>query len=243
MKVRGWIAGGIVLGLLWTFVRGVDPAPAGVADSYAGRVAAGAAGTLLAGLVVGLPVAALFRRTLPERVDLARGASVLPAATTYVATFLQELVVATLDVTYRVVAPGPPVEPEVIYVPLRVESEFAVTTIANTITLTPGTITLDRDPAHNALYVHAIDGRDLDALVRPIRAWEDAALTVFGEPAAPTDRAPRVLVTGDEVEDEAELWPSFGDERRVEGEEGPASGDVTDERADGDQSGGEHGDE
>jgi multicomponent Na+:H+ antiporter subunit E len=79
-------------------------------------------------------------------------------------------------------------------VPLRVETDLGVTTIANSITLTPGTLTLDYDPERNALYVHVIDGGKIDGVVGPIRTWEDHALRVFDERASPDDVADPVAV-------------------------------------------------
>jgi len=78
----------------------------------------------------------------------------------------------------------------VIEFPLRVETDLAITTIANSITLTPGTLTMDHDDDRNALYVHTIDGRDPEAVVAPIRQWEDYALVIFDERRSPGDPVP-----------------------------------------------------
>jgi len=91
-----------------------------------------------------------------------------------------------------VLAPSMPIDPDVIEVPLRVESDLAVTTIANSITLTPGTLTMDYDPERNALYVHTLAGRDRDAVIEPIRRWEDYALVVFDERRSPGDPVPDI---------------------------------------------------
>lgn len=184
--VRVWPVVGAAMAVLWVFVRGPEPAPSAVL------------GQLLVGIVVGLPLAFTFRRLYPDRVDLLRGLSVLPSVLAYLALFAREVIVANVDVAYRVLAPGTTLEPEVILVPLRVESALGVTTIANSVTITPGTVTLDHDPVANALYVHIIDGRDPEAVVTPIRRWEDYALEIFDEPMDPTDRAPTVVVDPEE---------------------------------------------
>jgi len=186
VNVRGWPVVGVALALLWALVRG----PALAIDAVLGQ--------LLLGLVVGLPVAFAFRRLFPDRVDPVRGLRVGPAAVLFVLTFAREVVLANLDVTYRVLAPGPPVEPEVVYIPLRLESEFATTTLANAITLTPGTVTLDHDPDANGLFVHVIDGRDLEAVVEPIRTWEGYAITIFDEPTEPTAEPAQIVISGGE---------------------------------------------
>ncbi|ELZ18477.1 cation antiporter [Haloterrigena salina JCM 13891] len=186
MRVKTWPLAGAVFAVLWIFVRGPSLAPSAVLGQF------------LFGLVVGLPTAFVFRRLYIERVDVARGTRALPAAGRYFAAFLWEVVRANLDVAYRVLSPGMPIEPEVILVPLRVETDLAVTTISNSITLTPGTVTLDHDEETNALYVHAVDGRDPEAIVAPIRTWEDYALEMFDEEASPDDPAPRIVVSGGE---------------------------------------------
>jgi len=83
-----------------------------------------------------------------------------------------------------------PIEPDVVEVPLRVQSDLAITTIANSITLTPGTLTMDYNDERNALYVHGITGTNKEAILEPIRRWEDYALLVFDEERKPHDPVP-----------------------------------------------------
>ncbi len=173
-----WRAMAVALAVLWVFVRDVSPTP----SAWLGE--------LLIGLAVGIPMAYATRRLYGDQVDLRRVARAAPAAVRYVGVLAWDIARANFDVAYRVLAPWGTVEPAVVVVPLRVESDLAVTTIANSITLTPGTLTLEHDEEHNALLVHAIDGRDRDAVVAPIRRWEDLALVIFDEPASPGDPVP-----------------------------------------------------
>ncbi len=184
---RRWPVAGVLFGAVWVLVRGVDPTP--------DAVAAG----LLSGTLVGLPVAYVFRRMYSEDVQLRSAAASIPYAVLYVTVFLRDVVVANFDVAYRVLAPGMPIEPEVMYLPLRVRTDVGVTTIANSITLTPGTVTLDHDPDENALYVHIIDGRHPEEVVEPIRQWEDYALALFDEDLSPDDPAPPVRMTPEDA--------------------------------------------
>ncbi|NHN58151.1 MULTISPECIES: Na+/H+ antiporter subunit E [Halorussus] len=182
MKPRKWPVVGVLLAVLWLFVRGVALDPAAILGEF------------LIGLGFGLPVAFAFRRFYTERTDLTRNLRALPYAAVYVGLFLKELLTANFDVAYRVLAPGMPIEPDVVVVPLRVETDAAVTTIANSITLTPGTLTMDHDEETNTLYVHGITGRNREAVVEPIRAWEDYALVIFDEERKPGDPVPEVPV-------------------------------------------------
>ena len=182
--MKRWPAVGIGLAVVWLFVRGVTLDPMSVLGEF------------VIGLGVGLSVAYVFRRFYLPDLALGERVAALPAAAVYLVLFLWELVTANVDVAYRVLAPSMPIEPDVIELPLRVESDLAVTTIANSITLTPGTLTMDYDDEKNALYVHAIDGRDPEAVVAPIRSWEDYALRIFDEDLDPGDPAPRPTVGG-----------------------------------------------
>lgn len=186
MKTRTWPVFGVALGVLLVFVRGVQP----TAEALAGQ--------FLFGLAVGLPIAYVFRRFYPDRIDPVRGVQALPYVALYLLAFLREVVVANFDLAYRALAPGPPLHPEVIYVPLRVETDLGITSIANTITLTPGTVALDYDEERNAIYVHVIDERDLADVVAAIREWEDYALVALDEQGRPDDEAGDVIVTGGE---------------------------------------------
>ena len=178
MSVRKWPVVGAVMAVLWLFVRGVALEPAAIL------------GEGLIGIGVGLATAHLFRRMYLPRVDLVRSLRVAPRALVYVVLFVYELLTANVDVAYRVLAPSMPIEPDVVQVPLRVETDAAITSIANSITLTPGTLTMDHDADTNTLYVHGIIGRRREEVIAPIRRWEDLLLVIFDEPADPDDEPP-----------------------------------------------------
>ena len=172
---RKWPVIGLTLAVLWVFVRGVH------LDELAGE--------FLIGLAVGMPVAFVLREFYTTEVTIRGSLRSAPWAARYFTVFVYELLTANVDVAYRVLRPSMPIDPDVIAVPLRVESDAAVTTIANSISLTPGTLTMDHDSETNTLYVHAIVS-DVDSVVAPIRTWEDYALRIFDEDADPSDSAP-----------------------------------------------------
>ncbi|MFT4946243.1 MAG: multicomponent Na+:H+ antiporter subunit E [Natronomonas sp.] len=182
MKTRRWLVAGLLFAVLWVFVAGPKVHLQSVVTVF------------LVGLAVGLPVAYVFRRLYGEEIDIGQTVTAIPYVVLYILVFFKEVLVANLDVAYRVLVPGRALEPQVILVPLRVETALGVTTIANSITITPGTITLDHDPDENALYVHMIDGRSPEAVVEPIRQWEDYALEIFDERRSPDDPAPEITV-------------------------------------------------
>ncbi|WP_436923799.1 Na+/H+ antiporter subunit E [Halosimplex amylolyticum] len=174
--MRRWIGVGVGLAVAWLFVRGVTPEVL--------------VGEFLIGLAIGMPIAFAFRRFYLPELAVGERLRGLPYAGIYLALFLWELLTANVDVAYRVLAPSMPIEPDVIELPLRVETDLAITTIANSITLTPGTLAMDYDDERNTLYVHAIDGRDHESVIDPIRSWEDYALRIFDEERDPGDPIP-----------------------------------------------------
>ncbi|WP_312912382.1 Na+/H+ antiporter subunit E [Natronosalvus caseinilyticus] len=184
MRTRTWPLAGVVFALLWVFVRGVTLTPSAVL------------GQLLLGLAVGFPVAFVFRRLYDEWVDVPRSVRAIPSALSYLGIFTWEILRANVDVTKRVLSPSMPIEPEVFLFPMRVETDLAITTIANSVSITPGTVTLDYDGETNALYIHAVDGRDPEAIARTIRTWEEYALVIFDERASPEDPTRNIVVSG-----------------------------------------------
>lgn len=186
MKLRKWPVVGLVMAVLWLFVRGVELADTPVVHEALLPVL----GEFIIGIAVGFPIAYLFRRMYLPEVDVTRSLRAVPMVIYYVSLFLYELLTANVDVAYRVLAPSMPIEPDVVEVPLRVETDAAITSIANSITLTPGTLTMDHDPETNTLYVHGIVGRRRKQVIDPIRRWEDLLLVIFDEEADPEDDPP-----------------------------------------------------
>jgi len=181
---RRWPVTGVLLAVLWLFVRGVDLTPVRLGEEF------------LIGLLVGLPVAYAVRRFYSGEAAISRSMRVIPHALLYAGVFLKDLAVANVDVAYRVLAPSMPIDPAVVEVPLRVQTPLAITTIANSITLTPGTLTMDYDADRNVLYVHSIDGSDVDAVLDPIRTWEEYALVIFDEELERGDPVPELRGDG-----------------------------------------------
>ncbi len=61
----------------------------------------------------------------------------------YLVTFIWACIRANFDVAYRVLHPAMPIRPGIVKVKTTLRSEFARTLLANSITMTPGTITVD----------------------------------------------------------------------------------------------------
>lgn len=73
----------------------------------------------------------------------------------YIPWLFYQIILANLDVAKRVLHPAMPIDPQIITFPSKLKSELSMTTLGNSITLTPGTITVDIDP-DGTFYVHCI---------------------------------------------------------------------------------------
>lgn len=78
--------------------------------------------------------------------------------------FLREVVLSAVQVAWYVLQPSLTIRPAVVEYPLYVQSDREITMLANMISLTPGTLSMDVAPDRSAIYVHAIsvstdDGR------------------------------------------------------------------------------------
>jgi len=78
----------------------------------------------------------------------------------YLFVFIWECIKANIDVAYRVLHPAMPIRPGIVKVKLSLKSDLARTLLANSITMTPGTISVDI--IDDYLYVHWIYIRSED---------------------------------------------------------------------------------
>ena len=98
----------------------------------------------------------------------------------YIPVFLWEMAKANLDVAYRVVHPKMPINPGIVKVKTKIQSEMGRTFLANSITLTPGTFTVDIKDEF--LYIHWINVKyqDVDEASKEIVGrFENFLLKIF----------------------------------------------------------------
>jgi multicomponent Na+:H+ antiporter subunit E len=80
-----------------------------------------------------------------------------------------QIVVANLQVAAAVVGPRRLLRPALVAVPLDAKSDDQITVLANFVTLTPGTLSLDVSPDRKTLYVHGMFASSPEALRRSIK--------------------------------------------------------------------------
>lgn len=82
--------------------------------------------------------------------------------------YIKELVKSNLIIAADILTPSHHMKPGVVAIPIRAKTDFEITLLANLITMTPGTLSLDVSEDRKTLYVHAMYIHDLDALRRDI---------------------------------------------------------------------------
>ena len=123
--------------------------------------------TLSIGFVFGY--AALWLTRPLYGVDGQRYVGRVPQVIGLAAEFVYELFVSSFRIVWDVITPGTRARPAVIKVPLEAESELEILTLANLVSLTPGTLSLDVSPDRKWLYVHAMFGDNPQAIIDDIK--------------------------------------------------------------------------
>ncbi|MCU0344400.1 MAG: Na+/H+ antiporter subunit E [Ignavibacterium sp.] len=80
----------------------------------------------------------------------------IPKAISFFFYFVKELIVANLKVAFDIITPKDYMEPGIVAVPLDAETDMEITLLANLITLTPGTLSLDVSKDRKILYIHTL---------------------------------------------------------------------------------------
>jgi multicomponent Na+:H+ antiporter subunit E len=76
--------------------------------------------------------------------------------------YVWELILANLRVAYDVLTPKPRIRPGVLAIPLQAKTDAEITMLANLITLTPGSVSLDVSSDRRFLYLHAMYIADVE---------------------------------------------------------------------------------
>jgi len=86
----------------------------------------------------------------------------------YIPYLMWYILLANFDVAYRVIHPDLPIRPGIVKIKTTLTTDIAKAFLANSITLTPGTLTVDIKGSE--LYIHWIyvKGKDIDAWTKSI---------------------------------------------------------------------------
>lgn len=87
----------------------------------------------------------------------------------FVVYFLWAMMRSSFRVAHDVLTPTFYARPGIVAIPLDAKTDLEITSLANAITLTPGTWTLDLSEDRQTLYIHALFADDPDAVRREIK--------------------------------------------------------------------------
>lgn len=87
----------------------------------------------------------------------------------FMAFFLFELVRANLRVAYDVITPTYYMRPGVVAIPLDAQTDLEITLLANLISLTPGTLSLDVSEDRKVLFIHSMFIKDPEKMRQEIK--------------------------------------------------------------------------
>ncbi|WMW22661.1 Na+/H+ antiporter subunit E [Methanolobus mangrovi] len=152
--MKRYIAYSAILGLVWCFVHGTV------------NVNNFVLGVLIAPFII-RPFKPLFNFDM--EFSFGNAIKKIPAQVTYLYVLIKEIIKANVMVAKIVLQPKIDIKPGIIAVPIRTKTDLGITAIANTITLTPGTLTIDMSDDRSILYVHAIDATDPEGVAQSIR--------------------------------------------------------------------------
>jgi len=111
---------------------------------------------VVAGLIASLIVAIMFHEILPEEHHVFISPVRIFWFLVYIPVFFYYVIKANLDVVYRALHPQMPIKPGIVKIKTNLKTDSAITALANSITLTPGTLTVDlTDDGY--LYIHWIN--------------------------------------------------------------------------------------
>ena len=164
MKIKNQFALFVVLMIVWFLIN----------NSFQIEI-------VIIGAVLSLIISLIFGR----RTDVLNEFKFTPAAfiytLVYLLVFFVELIKSNIDVALRVIKPSLPINPGIVKTKTVLKSKMARMILTNSITLTPGTLTVDIED--DILYIHWIDvkSEDIDvATEKIVKKFEKILVKIYG---------------------------------------------------------------
>lgn len=120
---------------------------------------------LVLGFVLGFVVLFGARRIIGSSTYFGR----VGRAFGFVAFYLRELVLANARVAADIVTPAMRARPAIVAIPLDATTDLEITILANLLTMTPGSLSIDVSADRKVLYVHGMFVDDPETFRREIK--------------------------------------------------------------------------
>lgn len=122
-------------------------------------------GHILLGLLLGWIIPVLTIRFWPDKVAIRKPVVLLR----FGFIFLYDIVVANFTVARLILGSPEKLTPAFVKLPLDLTSDIAISLLASSLTLTPGTLSARLSEDHSYLLVHALNETDPDTLIATIK--------------------------------------------------------------------------
>ena len=116
---------------------------------------------VIAGLVASINVSIMYHEILPKEHHVFISPLRIFWFLVYIPVFFYYVLMANLDVVYRALHPKMPIKPGIVKIKTTLKTDSGITALANSITLTPGTLTVDLTD-DGFLYIHWINVKSDD---------------------------------------------------------------------------------
>ena len=130
-------------------------------------------GSLVFAIILAIVIPALTAPYWPDRARIGGVGRIIA----YLLLVIRDIIVANVQVAMIVLfKPNRDLRPAFIAIPLELTSPEAITMLAGTITLTPGTVSCDLSQDGSALLVHCLHAPDPDSVIADIKSRYEARL-------------------------------------------------------------------
>lgn len=110
---------------------------------------------VILGAVVSLVLTLIITKYVEYDLDVMFPVRLVKFLFVYMFVFIWQLLLSNIDVARRVLSPTIPLNPGIVKVKTKIKGDFGKLTLANSITLTPGTLSIDVDG--DELFVHTVN--------------------------------------------------------------------------------------
>lgn len=124
-----------------------------------------ATGHIVLGLIIAIMIPFLTSGFWPEKVRIQTPLTLFK----FLATVLWDILIANMMVAKLILGRNDDLNPAFFYVELDIETPLGVSLLANTISLTPGTVSCDLSADRRRLLVHALHVEDIPASIQHIK--------------------------------------------------------------------------
>ncbi len=131
-----------------------------------------AAGHVVLGLILAVTIPLLISDFWPEKVRLSAPLTLLK----FFLVVLWDILIANIIVAKLILGANKKLQPAFITIDLDIQSPLGISVLANTISLTPGTVSCDLSADRRHLLVHALHVDDVSDTIKQIKQRYEAPL-------------------------------------------------------------------